>query len=264
MNQDQVKQKLLRLETPARDFSVVFSGKESRKVNGLYKPESCEIIIHNRNFEDENSLLYTAIHEFGDHIHFTTTAGTVSERAHTTAFWEILHRLLDTAEKKGVYVSVFRSDPGFVGLTKSIREKFLVKNGELMKDFGAYLVKAYELCVHHKVNFDDYMDRELNLHRSSARTIMKFSSLDINPEIGYENMKIVAGIKDPVKVRQAEKAFLEGKSPDTVRRDFKSPPEERDELEHLISEKKRLKNSIERLKHKLAEIENLIERKKGG
>lgn len=264
MNQNQVKQKLIRLETPAKDFSVIFSGKESRKVDGLYKPETREIILHNRNFDDENQLIYTAIHEFAHHIHFTTSADQVSSRAHTTAFWDILHRLLDLAEQKGVYRNVFRSDLEFKALTKTIREKFLVKNGELMKDFGACLIKAFELCVRHHVNFDDYMDRELNLHRSSAKTIMKFSSLDIDPVIGYENMKIVAGIRDPVKLRQAEKAFLEGKSPDTVRREFKSPAEDRNELGQLISQRKRLTTSIERLKRKLAEIEDLIEKKRSG
>ena len=262
MNQDQVRQQLLKLEKPPKDFGVIFSGKESRKVDGLYKPETCEIILHNRNFHDDNGLMYTAIHEFAHHVHFTVSGGGDYSRAHTTAFWDILHRLLDLAEKKGVYHNVFRTDPGFIELTKSIREKFLIRNGELMKDFGGHLIKAWELCAARHVHFDDYMDRELGLHRSSARTIMKFSSLDLNPEIGYENMKIVAGIRDPVKVRQAEKAFLDGKSPDTVRREFKYPAEERDELDRLISEKKRVAASIERLKKKLMELENLIDRKR--
>lgn len=262
MNQDQVKQKLLKLETPEKDFSVIFSGKESRKVDGLYKPDTCEIVLHNRNFDNENELVYTAIHEFAHHIHFTSSTDLVFSKAHTTAFWDIFHRLLDLAEEKGVYQNTFRVNPEFAALTRTIKERFLAKNGELMKDFGAYLIKAFELCARYHVSFDDYMDRELNLHRSSAKTIMKFSSLDLNPAIGYENMKIVAGIRDPVKLRQAERAFLEGKSPDTVKREFKSPTVDTSELDHLISEKKRLAASIDRLKRKLDEIEHLIEKKR--
>jgi hypothetical protein len=64
MNQDQVKAKLLAIEDAPLEFSLIYSGKKSNKVNGLYKPESREIIIHNRNFSDDNLLLYTAIHEY--------------------------------------------------------------------------------------------------------------------------------------------------------------------------------------------------------
>ncbi|MDR0601298.1 MAG: hypothetical protein LBG42_02855, partial [Treponema sp.] len=73
MNQDQVKAKLLAIEDAPLEFSLVFSGKSSKKVNGLYKPESREIIIHNKNFtaeggQNENLLLYTAIHEYAHHL----------------------------------------------------------------------------------------------------------------------------------------------------------------------------------------------------
>ena len=69
MNQDQVKDMLLSLENNVPEFSVIFTGKESKRVDGLYKPESREILIHNRNFEDENSLIYTAIHDISICIH---------------------------------------------------------------------------------------------------------------------------------------------------------------------------------------------------
>jgi hypothetical protein len=37
MNQEQVKEKLFQLNKNVEDFSLLFSGKKSRKVNGLYK-----------------------------------------------------------------------------------------------------------------------------------------------------------------------------------------------------------------------------------
>ncbi len=267
MNQASVKELLLKLEQPEKDFDLIFSGKESDKVDGLYKPALCEIIIHNRNFKNDNELIYTAIHEFAHHIHFSTAAVPVSAKSHTGAFWDILHRLLHDAEKKGLYANVFKTESDFMELTKKIREKFLVKNGELMKEFGEQLIKAYDLCLKHHVNFDDYMDRELNLHRNSAKTLMKISAMDIDPTIGFENMKIVASIKEPEKVKKAEKAFQEGKSPDMVKQEFKSGhpmptgDKDTDDLEILLQEKKRIKSTIERLNQKLIEIDKQIIRK---
>jgi len=62
MNQDQVKELLLTLDKNVPDFSVIFSGKMSGKVDGLYYPDRREIIIHNKNFEEDGQLIYTAIH----------------------------------------------------------------------------------------------------------------------------------------------------------------------------------------------------------
>ena len=86
MNQDQVKSLLLRLDRDAEEFSVTFSGKKSKKVDGLYKPDGREIIIHNENFANDNALIYTAIHEFAHHLHFTGSAAPTSCRAHTEPF----------------------------------------------------------------------------------------------------------------------------------------------------------------------------------
>ncbi len=95
MNQDQLKDILLSIEDAPLDFSLLFSGKQSNKVNGLYKPESREIIIHNRNFNDDNLLIYTAIHEYAHHLHACSRGGNLSSRAHTAEFWAVFHRLLD-------------------------------------------------------------------------------------------------------------------------------------------------------------------------
>ena len=65
MNQDQTKALLLGIEGCKTDFSVVFTGKKSSMVNGLYKPLTREILIHNKNFQNDGQLVYTAIHEIG-------------------------------------------------------------------------------------------------------------------------------------------------------------------------------------------------------
>ena len=68
MNQDQIKEMLLKIEDSELDFSVTFTGKESKKVNGLYKPDTHEILLHTKNFKTDNQLIYTAIHEYAHHL----------------------------------------------------------------------------------------------------------------------------------------------------------------------------------------------------
>ena len=75
MNQDKVKEILLSLRDTSLEFSVTFTGKESKKVNGLYKPDTKEILIHNKNFKNDNQLVYTAIHEYAHHLECEKNGG---------------------------------------------------------------------------------------------------------------------------------------------------------------------------------------------
>ena len=159
MNQDQVMEKLLRLEEDIAAFTVVFSGKTSKKVDGLYHPEKQEIVIHNKNFSDDNALMYTAIHEFAHHIQFTQHEGQVTSRSHTVLFWDIFHRLLSKAEELGIYVNVFEEDSRFKNLTDQIKDKYLSVNGQVMKDFGKLLIQALDLCQQNHAIFEDYVDQ---------------------------------------------------------------------------------------------------------
>ena len=86
MNQDQVKSILLEVEECPTPFTLVFSGKANKKVNGLYKPENAEIVLHNKNFESDNQLLYTALHEYAHHLHHVRRGGLQQSRPHTQEF----------------------------------------------------------------------------------------------------------------------------------------------------------------------------------
>jgi hypothetical protein len=259
MNQEQVMQKLLQLDDTVEDFIVTLSGKSSSKVDGLYKPESREIIIHNKNHGGENSLMYTAIHEFAHHIQFTTSAAPVSARSHTNHFYSILHKLLGKAQELGIYVNVFDSEKEFLELTKIIKENFLHINGQLMKDLGAVLIQAHELCRKHEASFEDYVDRVLGLHHSAAKSIVKVHSMNISPEIGYENMKTVASVKDDGIRELVQEAFLEGQSPDMVKARFTARPRPADKVDFLMKEKDRLEKSLEAITVKLAKVERELE-----
>lgn len=261
MNQEQVKEKLLTLENHADDFSVIFSGKESKRVNGLYNPENREIIIHNRNFTDDNSLMYTAIHEFAHHLHFTGPKAPSSCRAHTRTFRGILHRLLQLAEELGIYNNIFETDERFISLTRTIRDDFMKTNGRLMKEFGKLLLDARDLCHETSTSFEDYVDRILGLQHGSAHTLLKVNELDITPDIGFDNMRAVASIRDEERRISVQDALLGGMSPDRVFDDFQDdiPKMKPDKLKVLMDEKEKLEKSLERLTARLARVEREIQ-----
>ena len=259
MNQDQVKEYLLRLEDDVEEFFLIFSGKSSKKAHGVYHPESREIIIHNRNFDNDNALLYTAIHEFAHHVHFTTSPVPVGPRSHTLEFRNILHRLLDRAEELGVYTNPFADDPEFVSLTNRIRTQFLTQNGELMKAFGAALTEAEALCRDRGARFEDYVERVLAMDKHTATTLMKIHGYDINPSLGYANMATVAGIRSPEKRLEAENRFVAGASPDMVKIALKPDSrQQEDPLQKLEKERRRIQRTIHSLEEKLHQVEERI------
>jgi hypothetical protein len=259
MNNEQIKTTLKNLRPTDHDFTVILSGKRSRKVHGLYKWESREIIIHNRNFTNDNELLYTAIHEYAHHIQFTTSATTPSVRTHTTAFWSLFHTLLFEAEKKGIYINPFERIEELRELTRSIREKFLATSGSMMKELGQLLIQAHGICEKHGTSFTDYLDRVLSLPRTSAQLIMKSHTLNINPRVGFENMRSLAAIRDDGERERAQAELLDGHTPDMVKAKYSVRVVAGDPLRALQQERERLERTIERLRKRLREIEKRIE-----
>jgi hypothetical protein len=259
MNQDQVKAALLNIEDAPMEFSLIFSGKKSRKVNGLYKPETREIILHNRNFDDDNQLLYTAIHEYAHHLHACRRGGSLSSRAHTSEFWAIFHGLLEAAEKKNIYRDVFRDNAELTELTELIRKKFLLENGSLVKDMGKHLLRAHELCNTAGARFEDYVDRVLRIPRVAADMAIKMYQYDLDPQVGADNMRFLAGIRNDDERLTAEAALVKGKSPDTVRSGLRGPGGEEDNQARLSKEKQRLERTIASLSRRLEEVTRELE-----
>lgn len=264
MNQDQIKKLLLQIDGEVEDFHVILSGKKSRRVDGLYKPDSREIILHNRNFTDDDSLIYTAIHEFAHHIDFTRSPVPVRGRVHSRRFRDIFHRLLMRAEELGLYNNIFQRDERFLNLTREIRERFMRVHGETMKEFGLLLMKARQLCLETRTSFEDYVDRELGLHRNEARQVMRVTEMDIEPEIGYDNMKRVARIADPEVRATAVDALKVGYSPDMVEADMKREKEPNSRLQYLKGERERIEKSIQKMMERLEHLDRDIEKLEAG
>ena len=265
MQQDQVKQKLLTVEDAPLEFSLIFSGKKSSRVNGLYKTDSREIIIHNRNFpqgaEGDNLLLYTAIHEYAHHLHACAQGGTLPARAHSSEFWAIFHALLEKAESKKIYRDVFSGSPELSALTETIRKKYLRENGSLVKEMGKHLAKARDLCTGIGVRFEDYVDRVLRIPRIAANMAIKMFDYNLNPDTGADNMRFLAGIRDQGERKAAETALLKGKSPDTVKTILRKKSDENEDPTLLLEkEKDRLERTIETLSKRLEEVKKKLKK----
>jgi hypothetical protein len=261
MNQDEVKKMLLDIERATMDFSVVFTGKKSKKVNGLYKYDTFEILLHNKNFSTDGELVYTAIHEYTHHLEHERTLEqnggkepVTRTRFHNTDFWARFHHLLEIAGQKKYYSLNDESSPELSAITKAI-QKITRENGEAMRELGSLLAKAQAVCKKENVRYEDYIDRVLRLPRNAARSLAKIAEYQIDPALGYDNMKFVASIPTEEKRRTAEARFLAGKTPDTVRGEVKKDAKKDDPKELLEQEKRRIERTIRTLTARLQQVE---------
>lgn len=254
MNQEQVKEMLLKIEDTELDFSVTFTGKESKKVNGLYKPDTHEILLHTKNFKTDNQLIYTAIHEYSHHLITEKNPLKCSGRSHTNEFWAKFHELLVKAEEQGFYVLGLEKAPELEALTEDLRKNYLEANGQLMIEFGKKLSKAYELCENAGIRYEDYLDRVLHLPRATAQSISKVARVEPSVALGFDNMKLVASLPAS-KQKEAESALLAGKTANTVRAFMKKKSEETDKKDALEKEKRRIEKTISQLSQRLEVIE---------
>jgi hypothetical protein len=265
MDNEQIKQMLLKIENTDSDFTVVMTGKESPRVNGLYKPETREILLHNKNFKTDNQLIYTAIHEYTHHLiseaQQKENGGKLppkGSRIHTTAFWTKFHQLIEVAEEQDVYVIGMENSPELEQLTEEIRKNYLEANGRLMQEFGKLLAKARDLCEQSDIRYEDYLDRILRLPRTTARDITRVAVIPVNPALGFDNMKKIAAIKKPEDRNAAEQQILSGKAPDTVRELMKQRASGEDPKMKLEKEKNRLSKTIESLQQRLQYVEESL------
>jgi hypothetical protein len=266
MDNESIKKMLLDIRETSLEFSVTLTGKESRRVNGLYKPDTQEILLHNKNFKTENELVYTAVHEYTHHLvneeQIQQSGGRripVSSRCHTNSFWAKFHELLDEAEKKGYYKLDLSLSPELQKLTEEIKEKFIRPNGQIMQELGKNLIKAHALCQESNIRYEDYLDRILQLPRNTAKSVTKVSLLPgEDSELGYDNMKIVASCKKSDEKAKAVEAIKSGKSPDSVIAMMKKKSKEIDPREKLEKEKARLTKTISELTHRLEFVEESL------
>lgn len=256
IDRDVLKKKLLDLEDSKTEFSIIYSGKKSKKVNGLYKPETAEIILHTKNFGNDNALIYTAIHEYAHHLQFER--GLVKScRCHTGDFWALFHELLAKAETQGFYKIGADEIPELVEITKEIREKYITGNAELMKDFASLLVKAQNICTENSIRYEDYVDRVLRIPRNSATAIVRVGNSGLNTKLGFDNMKMLSGFPNNVKRNEVEASMLAGTGP-VLAKKMLQPIRKIDEKTELEREKSRIERSMDALSQRLKIVEEKL------
>lgn len=267
MTNEKIKELLLEIAPCEIDFTVTQTGKESKRVNGFYKPDTHEIFLHNLNFKNDNQLVYTAVHEYTHHLltiekQVIDPSYSAASRVHTQEFWARFGSLISIAEQKGYYSIGWEQNEELKALTEDIKTNYLAKNGELMQEFGKKLAKAWELCKQADIRYEDYIDRVLCLPRSSEKDIRKIGAVEINPAIGFDNMKTVASVKKKDDRANVEQEFLQGgKSPASVRELMKqkaSQCRQDDPKTKLEKEKNRLEKTIAQLTQRLELVEESL------
>ncbi len=264
MDNETIKQNLLQIQSTELDFTVIMTGKESTRVNGLYNPETREILLHNKNFKNDSELLYTAIHEYTHHLinaeKLAESGGKLiaQGRAHNAAFWSKFHGLLVKAEELGIYKLSIEESPELKEITEKIRRDYIEVNGKLMQEFGRLLSQAHALCEKANIRYEDYLDRVLCLPRNTAKEITKVGHVEVDPAIGFDNMKKVAQLKKSEDRESATQQILQGKPADTVAELMKQHKKD-DPREKLEKEKNRLEKTITALQQRLQYVEETLE-----
>jgi hypothetical protein len=147
----------------------VFSEKKSKTVNGFYKPDKNEIIIHNLNFPNDetgdNLLFYTAMHELAHHIQFTEYRQK-SVRSHTELFYATLDSLADTAEKSGLYrTGEDEETRKLIDEARDISREL----ANLQKKLGSVLIKLHERCHEKGIRYEDVIERKVQISLQTMR-----------------------------------------------------------------------------------------------
>jgi len=261
VNQDSVKKNLLKLYKCTEEFTVIFSGKKSKKVNGLYKYGKYEIIIHNRNFnQDEaahNLLFYTAMHELAHHILFTEH-GKKGSRSHTQLFYAILDDLVDTAEKKNLYKLDIKKDT-----QKLIDEIHEISQeiAELQRRLGTVINCLHEECEKNGLRFEDVMERKAQISLKTVNHSKKACSIDLPSDIGVDIQEAAIQERNEDKRLTIIHAGQSGKSVAQAKRETTAPAPHEDETVTLVKEKRRIERTIESLKRRLEEVDEHLRSK---
>lgn len=247
MNNEQIKELLISLEDTDKDFSVTQSGKESKKINGFYKPGTFEIIIHNKNFTTENQLIYTAIHEYTHHLincKHIEKGEKLPARSHSTEFWAKFDDLLEIAISKNLYKRE-RSESlsTLISEAKEI-DKEIVK---LQKKLGLLLKEIEKKSEEENVRFEDVITHDLNMTRTTAKKCVE--SNFVNSDCGQSELETI--LKTNSKKRmEVELSISNGKTINQAKHNS-TQSKESNPIDKLSKEKNRLEKTINQLQQRL-------------
>jgi len=262
MTNEFIKDILKKLYDCKIDFTVIQSGKKSNKVNGLYKPATNEIVLHNRNFKSDNALMFTAIHELTHHIQLEN--GYLSTKSHNGAFWNTFYSLVDKAETMGIY-SRTRSEP----VSNKSKEISAVQKqiADLQKKQGELLMELFKECEEQGDRYEDVVEHDLQISKAKARELSTLAIL--NFPLSDELEKAIDLGKDPERKDSARFAAIKGATIAQVKAIAKGveslavpKDDELDATGRLVLEKKRLTAAINVAQAKIKQIDETLEKAK--
>ena len=256
MNNEEIKAALARLYYCKIDFIVIQSGKKSSKVNGLYKPATREIILHNKNFTTDNQLMYTAIHELTHHI-LTTEKGVKTSKSHSGIFWATFYDLIDKAIELKLYTRE-RSEQTAALIAEAVAiQKQIV---EAQKKLGQIILKLHESCAKNGERVEDVVEHDLQMSRNKAKELMRNNMSD--SEDNEEIAKAVNSAKDPMVRHAAQAAADSGKTVEQVKaiakQKAKATDDDLENPEQLRREERRLERKIEQLSDRLVQVRETL------
>ena len=129
-----------------------------------------------------------------------------------------------------------------------------------MKELGRLLIEAHALCEKHGTSFSDYLDRVLALPRTSAHVIMKAHTMDLDPRVGFENMRSLVAIRDEGAREKAQTGAAERAQPghgEGPQYRSRRPPKD-PRVSPCRRSANGMEKSIDGLKKRLKEIEKRI------
>ena len=258
MNAEQVKEKLNAVYSSEHDYAVVFSGKCSKLINGLYKPAAKEIIIHNKNFTDDNLLMYTAIHELAHHV-CMAEKGARGTRAHTQLFWSVFHDLLDSAVSKKIYIR--KQNDALDKLVERAKE-IDRQIAKLQRELGEVLIEINRISAEANVRFEDVVDSGINLSRKTKNAAIKAAQQNVPEQYGQDIQNLLIGTKDDKSRNDIAAGAESGKSIDQIKQRV-SKQNSISTIERLEKEKNMLEKTIETLGIRLRQIINEIQQYNG-
>lgn len=250
MTNEKIKDILLSLEKTDLDFSVTQTGRVSKKVNGLYTPATFEILLHDKNFNTENELIYTAIHEYTHHLINCKQKKLGIKvknggKSHTTEFWAKFDDLLEKAVEAKIYTRKRSEDlSDLIDEAKKIDHEIV----NLKKKLGKILSEIHEKSQKENIRYEDILSHDLNISKNTAEKCLRCQSIEEN--YGQDELETVLKVKDSQTRQDVIIGLKKGKTINQVSAAIKKDKNS-SQYEKLTKEKVRLEKTIQQLKVRL-------------
>jgi len=255
MTNEKIKEILLSLENTDTDFTVIQTGKVSKKVNGLYTPATFEIFLHNKNFTTENELIYTAIHEYTHHLIKCKQKKLGIEihnggKSHTIEFWAKFDDLLEKAVEAKIYTRERSKDlSALIEEAKEIDREIV----NLKKKLGKILLEINEKSQKENIRFEDLLSHDLNISKNTAEKCLRSKNIEEN--FGQDEMETVLKVKDLQAQQRIINGLKNGKTTSqalvSINQDKNYKNSALDKKVSLVNEQLRLERIIQQSKERL-------------